>query len=609
MKRNHCKRTRHYHFCSSHWGDFLKTVFFSIVCLVASCMSCFGQQRFEGPVRFAVIGDRTGGHSPGIYGEIITEIERLKPDFTMTVGDMIEGYTDDVEQIQAQWREYLTLIEPLSAPIHHTPGNHDIWGADNEAPYRLYEKRIGPANYAFHYRGVYIVVMENSRWESSEELPPEKIKWLEKVLKEGADAPYTLVFTHKPFWFESIAAGKPDRLHTLFKRYGVDAVFTGHYHLYFSGRYDGIVYTSMGSSGGSSYSRLTDFKYHFAWVTIDREGIHIAPIKKDSVLPHDVLTARNLTMVKTIESDAFQLNSPIEIGDRLKMNPTPWSFAIKNPHATLAVDAVMQWEIPDGWTLTPSSIPVKLKPGETGSISVTASCKGPLYPVPRFTLDMPYASGKTYELGRGVYLKRRAVCTRVESNVEIDGVVDEKAIRKYGETVFFNPKGQPASRADDFIVHLAYDEANLYISAICHESQPDKRLSQKRERDDAVYKDDHIGVLLAPPGQDAKAYRAYRIIVNPDGAIRDLKLIDTGGHDRVYEMDWNVDCQVATQQADQSWSVEIRMPVAQFGVKQVKPNDRWAVNFRRKQPADGREAEWMAPFIGGRNYLGALHME
>jgi hypothetical protein len=97
--------------------------------------------------------------------------------------------------------------------------------------------------------------------------------------------------------------------------------------------------------------------------------------------------------------------------------------------------------------------------------------------------------------------------------------------------------------------------------------------------------------------------------VNPDGAIRDLKLIDTGGHDRVYEMDWNVDCQVATQQTDQSWSVEIRMPVAQFGVKQVKPKDRWAVNFRRKQPAADREAEWMAPFIGGRDYLGILNME
>ena len=80
----------------------------------------------DDPIRFAIIGDRTGGHVPGVYGEIIQEIELLKPDFTMTVGDMIEGYTEDVERLTAEWNEYLEIIKPLSAPIHHTPGNHDI---------------------------------------------------------------------------------------------------------------------------------------------------------------------------------------------------------------------------------------------------------------------------------------------------------------------------------------------------------------------------------------------------------------------------------------------------------------------------------------------------
>lgn len=43
------------------------------------------------PVRFAIIGDRVGSAQPGIYEEIVSEIERLRPDFVVNVGDMIEG--------------------------------------------------------------------------------------------------------------------------------------------------------------------------------------------------------------------------------------------------------------------------------------------------------------------------------------------------------------------------------------------------------------------------------------------------------------------------------------------------------------------------------------
>ena len=48
----------------------------------------------DNPIRFAIIGDRTSGHIPGIYGQIVIEIERMKPDFVMTVGDMIEEEPD-----------------------------------------------------------------------------------------------------------------------------------------------------------------------------------------------------------------------------------------------------------------------------------------------------------------------------------------------------------------------------------------------------------------------------------------------------------------------------------------------------------------------------------
>ena len=78
-------------------------------------------------IRIAIIGDRTGGHVPGIYGEIIERIERMKPDFAITVGDQVEGYVDDTTIMIAELREYDSLVTPLPMPLYFTPGKHDIW--------------------------------------------------------------------------------------------------------------------------------------------------------------------------------------------------------------------------------------------------------------------------------------------------------------------------------------------------------------------------------------------------------------------------------------------------------------------------------------------------
>ena len=78
------------------------------------------------PMRFVVLGDRTGGHVPSIFGQIVQEVLRLRPDFVVNVGDMIEGYTEDEKVLEEQWAEFKTLLEPLTVPVYLVPGNHDI---------------------------------------------------------------------------------------------------------------------------------------------------------------------------------------------------------------------------------------------------------------------------------------------------------------------------------------------------------------------------------------------------------------------------------------------------------------------------------------------------
>ena len=73
---------------------------------------------------FAIIGDKTGGGQDKwhVFDRAIAEINALKPDFAIMVGDLIQGYTTDLEQIESEWREFWGHESALEAPFIPLPG-------------------------------------------------------------------------------------------------------------------------------------------------------------------------------------------------------------------------------------------------------------------------------------------------------------------------------------------------------------------------------------------------------------------------------------------------------------------------------------------------------
>src|SRR4051794_13917902 len=55
---------------------------------------------------FAVVSDRTGGHRDKVSSQAVQRVNLLQPQFVMSVGDLIEGYTTKEEAINAQWNEF-----------------------------------------------------------------------------------------------------------------------------------------------------------------------------------------------------------------------------------------------------------------------------------------------------------------------------------------------------------------------------------------------------------------------------------------------------------------------------------------------------------------------
>src|SRR5881227_2402728 len=49
--------------------------------------------------QFAIVSDRTGGHRAKVFSRAVERLNLLQPEFVLTVGDLIEGYSEDKEKL------------------------------------------------------------------------------------------------------------------------------------------------------------------------------------------------------------------------------------------------------------------------------------------------------------------------------------------------------------------------------------------------------------------------------------------------------------------------------------------------------------------------------
>ncbi|MFQ5499997.1 MAG: metallophosphoesterase [Candidatus Zixiibacteriota bacterium] len=564
------------------------TVFWALISLWSVALGTSNDdesQLSDHPIRFAVIGDRTGEPEPGVHKEIVVEIQRLRPDFVMTVGDLIDGYTDDETELNNQWQDYIELLEPLTMPTHHTPGNHDI---TTDAMLESYRRNVGEPYYSFDYRDLHLVVLDNSRLDTDGNLLPEQMQWLANDLKTHSDAKQTIVFIHKPFWYETIALGKSHELHDLFAAQGVDAVFSGHFHRYFSGEYDGIIYTGMGSGGGGMRPGPSGLGYHFAWVTVNASEIAIAPIRMASVLPWDEATADDLHFAAEIDRKGLQFSQALQVDGGATVSKVTLPLTVHNISQWKMTDSI-RWDIPSGWTVEPNSVAVSLPANSSRTMEFTVASTGKLYPVPTVTAGFPYREDKTYRASASVQVSRQVSCVRTTKPPKIDANICGD-VWTQPQALLYSPDGD-TSDIDPVEFYFAHDNDNLYLAAHCTEKKMDSIHAIVKERDGAVYGEDCVGFFFCPDPSDSIVYQIY---FNPLGTAFDQKIVfDSIGH---YEADreWNGTYDVKTGFAKDHWNMEVRIPLAELGTS-ATTSKQWRLNFRRKQKRLDTSGNWQTP--------------
>ncbi|MCD6328217.1 metallophosphoesterase [bacterium] len=462
-------------------------------------------------------------------------------------------------------------------------------------------KHVGEPDYSFDVRGVHFVMLDTGRYEAPNEVRDDQIDWLKKDLSEHKDAIFTIVISHKPYWINTVAKGKPDKLHDIFVANSVDAVFTGHFHNYFAGEFDGIKYTSVGSSGGGAEEDPTGLLYHFVWATFDGENLSLAPIKKDAVLPWDQMTAKEYLFIKTINSRGIT-TTKAPIRNDLRVAKTKISVKIDNLCAESPIEDVLKWNVPKGWQVKPEGMQIKVAPGESLDAEFTVRCKGPLYPVPSFTLNCPYRKDGTMKVEKELGMFRTAVARKAGTPPVIDGKLTENVWRK-PTTTFFKPD-YVEKEVEPSEFYFAYDSDNLYLAAKCFDSKMDKLTAELKNRDEMIFGEDCVGYFL----QTVEDGPVYQIYFTPLGTAFDQKIVmeEDGSWDA--DRGWNGEYIVKTARGADYWNIEVSIPLEQLGAKGTE-GKAFAVNFRRKQPRLKSAADWQVPISYDPETFGVLELK
>lgn len=426
---------------------------------------------------FVVVTDRTGGARPDVFRKAMPKVNLLEPAFVVSVGDLIEGYTDDQAQLDTEWNEMADMIDQLNAPFFYTAGNHDM---SNAVMAETWQSRFGPSYYHFNYKDVFFLVLNSELFGmvGSEDTPVpgpykqvDQMAFIESALADNADARWTVVLVHQPLWDMSNIDPDWTKVEELLgdREY---TVFAGHYHAYKKSVRNDRNFITLATTGGGSALRgpLYGEFDHVAWVTMREDGPTIANVLLDGVEPDDVATTESRDMIAKL-SAAITSEPRYETGRRPAGGQ--FVFNVSNPGAVPMTVAASGADS-DDVRITSVSDAVTLQAGESALLVVQAKVKGrqafaDLLPA-SVTFDISTSlDGRPFEFSsvQAIYPQKQQTLSRVRQPIVVDGDLSEwRKLRfsasKQGD---FDPEAAELTASDiSFDFDLRFDDDNVYLA-------------------------------------------------------------------------------------------------------------------------------------------------
>lgn len=271
-----------------------------------------------GRFTFAVVSDLNGGERRDVFGVAVAQLQLLRPELVLSVGDLIDGPTTTDSVLTREWDDFDARARAMPAPFFRVGGNHDLTGDELKDVWR---RRYGPTYYSFVYKDVLFLVLD------TEDLSPERARaifearteairamdagrtsteglayyrmpervfgdigaeqaaYVQRALAAHPDVRWTFLFFHKPVWrnaddaeFRAIERALADRPYT---------VFSGHLHSLKREVRNGRDYFTLGTTGGSQNPADPMALDHLTTVTMTPQGPSIAHLRLDGILGPD----------------------------------------------------------------------------------------------------------------------------------------------------------------------------------------------------------------------------------------------------------------------------------------------------------------------------------
>jgi len=582
---------------------------------------------YDASFRFAVYGDSRS--NPRMHKKIAQGILAQNPDFILHVGDIVpDGSKQD------KWKKH--FFKPLADVIAHIPifpsvGNHE---KGSQFYFRYFSlpqgssERKGRHNeswYSFDYGNSHFVALDSNR---EYKRGSQQYRWLKRDLRTSKAKWKFVFFHHPPYNSGAHKSLLPlrDALTPLFRKYGVDMVFSGHAHTYertypikafAKPKSHPIIYVVTGG-GAAKLHNITPglwtassaLIHHFCLVEISGDNLTFRALDEH----HQILdtfsisksqnryqvreSLRGLTLDQTPRIVKPLPREHIEFERRMpdKIKPPELGFIvseeIKNKRAevklnnlfcgTIQVEII--WGDVHNWQIEPAKKSLNIKKGEIAKIPFTFSTQR-IYPVPTFTVKYKTEFGEGDIQGKPIKVAiRKELRCRYESQApKLDGKLKEKLWHAANITGDFVKADWQELALAKTTVRAVYGDDAIYFAIVCYDDSMDKLYAKSKSRDRLHPYDDILTIFIAPQKKTI-----YQFAFNCKGTQSDA---------RDANKRWNGNWKTAIHLSQDNWTAEVAIPYGVFDLTgPPQPGERWGVNFQRNVRKKTEKSEWTPTF-------------
>ena len=192
---------------------------------------------------------------------------------------------------------------------------------------------------------------------------------------------------------------------------------------------------------------------------------------------------------------------------------------------------------------------------------------------------------------------------RIAEPIVVDGLLDDPVYEQVAAIDGFvqqlPDEGAPPTEPTE--IWILFDDDNIYLSARCWDSQPDRMVADEMTRDArAIWRNELLSVIF-DTFHDGR--NGMNFSTNPLGGLMDNLVTD----ESAVNLDWNTVWDAQTSFFEQGWMVEMMIPFKSLRFKAGGGEQTWGINVSRRVQWK-IESSYLSPVPASLGYRGMLQV-